>query len=274
MIYRGPHEQDLPHFRDINSTDFRDIVDFLSVCQGHELQDVGYSHRSHRAHKLSFVHVFTKLFQDGSKFKLRRHFVPQDHPFVCEKGLSGDWGKKLQVGEHIDIPMYLVSPHDHLRSNMFLNTTSTSQSPDDPDFDENGLVLRRTFDPWDNATSSSTDLWEAGYGNLNQFSTVLVREDRMHLRIIDAKMIIKWVQRKIIPRMEGDLEPYRNAEGRPVFPSDRESHRLMNKWSFHQYWHEEERIRLESPEVLECGFQYAGYKRDTCQYDLAMYQKD
>jgi hypothetical protein len=199
--------KNIPHFRDINLTDFRDIVDCLSVQEHDGLQYDALSSL------FNIVHMYTEQEGERKMFRQRHHIVPQDHPLIRDQGTSNNWGKLLQFSPHIGIPLYAVRLNNYLRSH------PVHQDPGSPEFPWEPLVLRSLLDPregdvpsasnspnnaqdsaitsasdspinpllQDNGISSSAsasrELCKAGYENDNHLSVVLVRGDRKGLEI-------------------------------------------------------------------------------------------
>jgi hypothetical protein len=213
MIYRKSAQKNIPHFRDVNLTDFRDIVDFLSVQEYDGQYDELSSLRARRARKFNIVHMYTEQEGVRKMFRARQHIVPQDHPLIRDQGASNNWGTLLQFSPHIGIPLYAVRLNNYLRSQPIHQDPGSSEFPWEP------LVLRSLLDPregdvpsasnspnnaqdsaitsasdspinpllQDNGISSSAsasrELCKAGYENDNHLSVVLVRGDRKGLEI-------------------------------------------------------------------------------------------
>ena len=57
--------ENIRHFRNVDSTDFRDIVDFLSVCQGHQLANEDDTVLEARAKTLKILNVYTQRTRES-----------------------------------------------------------------------------------------------------------------------------------------------------------------------------------------------------------------
>lgn len=111
MAYREAEETHPPQFRNINSRDYRDIVDFLSVCRGHKLEDVKEKYSSERSRFLRVV----KLKHSTEDYRVKEVFIPQDHPLFRDQGVDENWGRNLPLGDSIQLPLHsIILKNDYL----------------------------------------------------------------------------------------------------------------------------------------------------------------
>ena len=287
MIYKKSAQKNIPHFRDINLTDFRDIVDFLSVQEHNGLQYDPLARL--RARKINIVHMYTEQEGERKMFHERQRIVPQDHPLIRDQGTSNNWGRLLQFSQHIGIPLYAV------RLNNYLRSRPIHQDAGSPEFPWEPLVLRSLLDPRDSdvpsasnrpnnaqdsavtsasdspinpllqgngissSASASRELWKAGYENDNHLSVVLVRGDRKDLRSMDIEVLATWMLNCVIPNLGHD-HPRSWTDGRYA--------QLFTKQEYDWHWHKLESVRLGLSSVLPCGTIVAGHDRLRCPYNL------
>jgi hypothetical protein len=289
MIYRKSAQKNIPHFRDVNLTDFRDIVDFLSIQEYDGQYDELSSLRARRARKFNIVHMYTEQEGVRKMFRARQHIVPQDHPLIRDQGASNNWGTLLQFSPHIGIPLYAVPLNNYLRSQPIHQDPGSSEFPWEP------LVLRSLLDPRDNdlplasnspnnaqnsaitsasnsriisllqgngissSASAERELWKAGYENDNHLSVVLVRGDRKDLRSVDIEVLAKWMLNCVIPSMGHD-HSRSWTDGRYA--------QFFTKQDYDWHWHKLESVALGLSSVLPCGTIVPGHDRLPCPYNL------
>jgi hypothetical protein len=279
VVHKELKQGHLTRFRDIDSIDFRDVVDFLSVCIGHRSRDNECFCK--RAKKLSIVNMYTIRKPFGADIRVIDRVVPQDHRVIPDEGVKNDWGTMLQISRYIEIPMYAVRlphPSEQLRRD--------SQPGILPwEF----LVLRYLISPRTNGvpiaaigpvrpsvsnipsmTSATIELWEAGYGNLNSISVVLIREDGMDLRARDIDALILWITEIIFPRIERTSSDRLSDADHPIYWTADTYAQLFTKKGYHEYWHKQEAIELGVSSALPCGAIIKGRNRLPCPYNMTL----
>jgi len=256
MIHKKPDQNDSPHFRDIDFTDFRDIVDFLSVCQGPQLEDDKLSFE--RDKKIGIVRGDIEEIQvDGklaARIRTRLDDVPQDHPFIRDQGFT-NWGRKLQLSQYIEIPLYACRPDIDLRPER------AHQDPESLKCSWWSLVLQRFLDPKDtgihpasgsplNSQDEGTpspamnSKQHAGYENTNHLSIALARGDRKDLQPLEVDALAFWIM-EIVNAKDGRSLYCKKWEDRddPKFWPEERYAQLFTKEGYHTYWHEERKKR-------------------------------
>jgi hypothetical protein len=260
-------------FLDIDSTDFRDIVDFLSVCQGHEAKDVGPSFSSLRAKKLQVVRVYTgfKTGQARREPRFKEYAIPRDHPIVRTHGTAESLNNMLKITKYLGLPMFAVGPDKYLR----WPPIQIYDVPQPQTLRWEMLILRQLLDPPDNridyTIDGEIDLWKVGYDNDTHISVVLFREDQKPLRWQDIDALFWFIWEKVIA---ATIKAGRNPNGKwedtdhPMFWSNRAYEILGNFAWFEDFWHSREQKQLNAPYQLGCGANVPGYGRIPCPYHV------
>jgi hypothetical protein len=267
MILREPHKKDDPRtFRDMDATDFRDIVDFLSMCQRHQSGKVGdeESERIKRSKKLEVVQVY-RAGLGLEMLGFRQRSVPQDHPMLRDFGTTKSQATLLKISEYIELPILAVSPKDYLRRPRVDEAPATA-----PTLPWQALLARQFIDPPEDRieldTDEPIDLWTDGYDNNTHVSVVLFRKDRKSLRSKHVKELVLWIMKVVIPRTGRRPHEDWDDTDHPMFWQDAKYRHFASRAIFHDYWHAREQKQLEAPHVLYCGQNYRGYTRPMCPY--------
>jgi hypothetical protein len=257
MILNKEKVGNVRHFRDADSTDFRDIVDFLSVCQGHQLANEDDTVSKARARKLRILNVYTQRTRecDFTELGRREHLVPKDHPLVRDQGIRSTWGRIIPISQCISLPMYAVKLNGYLRSDAMVR-----HKPDRHRSTWHTLLIRSLLDPRysipqspnsiaapgnnevDLSAPISDELWGEGYGNLNHISVVLVRADQKDLRTDDIGRLSRWIRDILWPRlMERSPDTWNTRGNHPMYWTEETYAELeITKEDYHEFWHQRE----------------------------------
>jgi len=259
MMSTRTKENNIPHFRDADSTDFRDIVDFLSVCQGHQLADRNHNFSEARAKKVEIQKCWTERrvlqMKEKSVLMIYRHLVPKDHPLIRDQGINPTWGRILIISQHIELPICALQVNNYLRIH------PASPSRDWGHMSWTTLMVRSLIDPRHNRTPGTSnganapgdgddalralndnELWATGYGNLDHISVVLVRADQKDLAVMDMKRLADWLTEMVLPRLkEVEINWEKPRASHPMFwTKEKYSELKITKEEYHDFWHQKE----------------------------------
>ena len=244
MISRKPTDSNAKRFRDADATDFRDIVDFLSVCQRLQLADDDQHVPNERGRKVKIVNFSAERGNDGGPWTtMKSHLVPKDHPLLRGQGIIRDWGTPLAISQHIELPMYA------LRQNSYLRTSNQDSPMPGRDYEWCDLMVRGLIDPPTTQIvirGAENDRWATGYENNVSMSVVFARADQKDLREYDLTALRSWIMKTPLLRMQRPLYTWwKHKKSYPMFWKEKKYGKLkITPKDFQKAWHKEEERRL------------------------------